>query len=136
MQIEENQIKAVVTYNDSKTKLYSLKIEWDSTKKKLCIIMLSVSNSNGIYNDKTTNLVIKNAYELDYGSVEILNLFSSLDNKRDMQKDKEYTSIIDSVAKSSDTVIFAVGIGYKTDKRIYKRQSDVLATLKRYDKKL
>lgn len=40
MQIEENQIKAVVTYNDSKTKLYSLKIEWDSTKKKLCIIML------------------------------------------------------------------------------------------------
>ena len=136
MLVEENTIKSTLSYNDDKSKRYSLNIEWDNTKKHLCIIMLSAGQSNGIHNDKTTNLVIKNVCTLEYGSVEIVNLFSYVDGTKEDKKDKDNLSVIDISAKRADIVIFAVGTGYKTNKKIAKRQSEVLAILKRYDKKL
>jgi len=43
---------------------------------------------------------------------------------------------INTSAKNADIVIFAVGTGHSKNKIVQKRQNEVLAILKRYDKKL
>lgn len=75
MQVEKNILKSDLCYNDDKTKRYLLKIEWDKTKKKACIIMLSAGRANGLFFDRTTSNVVENLVEADYGSVDVLNLF-------------------------------------------------------------
>lgn len=136
MLVEKNILKSDLSYNDDKSRRYLLKIEWDKMKKKACVIMFSAGTANGIYFDRTTDCVIRNLVELDYGSVEILNLFSSIDSSIEDVADDENLKIIDTSVKNADIVIFAVGTGHSTDKRVQKRQKDVLAILKRYDKKL
>ncbi len=136
MLVEKNILKSELSYNDDKTRRYMLHIEWDKTKKRASIIMLSAGKSNGLYFDKTTNNVIENLVEEDFGSVDILNLFSSLDTKIENGTDDNNTKAIDTSAKNADLVIFAVGTGHSGDTRVSKRQKEVLATLKRHDKKL
>ncbi len=136
MQIETNILKTDLLYNSDKSKRYTMHIEWDKKKKNACIIMLSAGYSNGLYFDKTTNCVLKNLVDLDYGTVDILNLFSNVNGKKEDSKDKENLNIISDVAKAADIVIFAVGTGHKTNKKISERQKEVLTILKKYDKKL
>ncbi len=136
MLVEKNILKSDLSYNDDKSRRYLLKIEWDKMKKNACVIMFSAGIANGIYFDRTTDCVIRNLVELDYGSVDILNLFSSIDSSIEDVADDENLKLIDTSAKNADIVIFAVGTGHSTDKRVQKRQKDVLAILKRYDKKL
>ena len=50
--------------------------------------------------------------------------------------DAENLQMIEQSAKNADIVIFAAGTGRKADKRVQTRQKEVLATLKKYDKKL
>lgn len=136
MLVEKNILKTDLSYSDDKSKRYLLKIEWNKTKKKACIIMLSAGRANGLFFDRTTNNVIENLVESDYGSVDILNLFSCLDEKVENIADTENLQIIEQSAKNADIVIFAAGTGKKADKRVQTRQKEVLATLKKYDKKL
>lgn len=134
--LEKTILKSDLLYNEDKSKRYMLRLEWEKSKPKMCIIMLAVGKSNGIYFDRTTNLVIENADRLGYGTVDILNLFSSIDRNFNEKTDKENISAIDTSAKSAEIVIFAAGTHHKTDKRIAERQKEVLAILKRCDKKL
>lgn len=136
MLVEKNILKSDLSYSDDKSRRYSLRIEWDKTKKRASIIMLSAGKSNGLYFDKTTNNVIENLIENDYGSVDILNLFSSLDVKIENGTDDDNVKAIEQSAKTADIVIFAVGTGHTGDTRVSSRQNEVLATLKKYDKKL
>lgn len=134
--LEKKILKSDLVYNDDMSKRYMLRLEWEKSKPKMSIIMLTSGKSNGIYFDRTTSLVMANAERLSYGTVEILNLFSSVDRDFNEKADKENINAIDTSAKSADIVIFAVGSLAKTDKRIAKRQKEVLTILKRNDKKL
>ena len=125
MLVEKNILKSDLSYNDDKTKRYLLRLEWDKTKKKACIIMLSAGKSNGLYFDRTTNNVIENLVESDYGCVDILNLFSSLDTKLEDAEDKDNLKAIDTSAKNADIVIFATGTGHSGDTRVQKREKEV-----------
>lgn len=136
MLVEKNMLKSDLSYSDDKSKRYMLRLEWEKTKPKMSIIMLSAGSSNGICFDKTTNLVIENALRLGYGSVDILNLFSSLNRDFTEVSDDENLKTIDTSAKCADKVIFAVGTGHAANKKIVKKQNEVLAMLKKYDKKL
>ena len=136
MLVEKNILKSDLSYNDDKSRRYLLRIEWDKMKEKACVIMFSAGTANGICFDRTTECVIRNLVELDYGSVDILNLFSSIYSGIEDVADDENLKAIDTSAKNADIVIFAAGTGHGTDKRVQKRQRDVLAILKRYDKKL
>ena len=136
MLVEKNILKTDLSYNDDKSRRYLLNIEWDKMKKKVCIIMLSAGRANGLFFDRTTNNVLENLVESDYGSVDVLNLFSCLDEKFEDVADVENLQMIEQSAKSADIVIFAVGTGRKADNRVQARQKEVLATLKKYDKKL
>lgn len=136
MQVEKNILKSDLCYNDDKTKRYLLKIEWDKTKKKACIIMLSAGRANGLFFDRTTSNVVENLVEADYGSVDVLNLFSCLCEKTEDVPDAENLRMIEQSAKNADVVIFAAGTGHSADKKVQKRQKDVLTKIKKYDKKL
>ena len=136
MLVEKNILKSSMSYNDDKSKRYLLRLEWDKTKPKACIIMISTGTTNGLYFDRTTNYILENTTTLDYGSVDILNLFSSIDVDFSEPSDNENIKAINTSAKESDIVIFAVGTGKKNDKRVQKRQTEILTILKRYDKKL
>ncbi len=136
MILEENTITSKSSLSDDKNKRYLLNIQWDNAGENLCIVMLSAGRSNGVCNDKTTNLVMKNAVNLGYGSVSILNLFASVDGTKENVEDKENLSVIDATAKETKTIVFAVGTASKTNKAIAERQKDVLGMLKKYEKKL
>lgn len=136
MQVEKNILKSSMSYNDDKSKRYLLRLEWEKTKPRACIIMISAGITNGLFFDRTTNYILENVTELDYGSVDILNLFPSVDVDFGEPSDDENIKAIDTSAKEAEIIIFAVGTGHKSDKRVQKRQKDILATLKRYDKKL
>ena len=136
MLVEKNILKSDLSYSDDKSRRYLLKIEWDKMKKKACVIMFSAGIANGICFDRTTDYVIRNLVELDYGSVDILNLFSSVNTNIENISDDENLKVIDTSAKNADIVIFAVGTGHSTNKTVQKRQKEVLDILKRYDKKL
>ena len=136
MLVEKNILKSDLSYSDDKSKRYLLRLEWDKMKKKACVIMFSAGIANGICFDRTTDYVIENLVELDYGCVDILNLFSSVDTKIEDISDDENLKVINTSAKNADIVIFAVGTGHSKNKIVQKRQNEVLAILKRYDKKL
>ena len=136
MLVEKNMLKSDLSYSDDKSKRYMLRLEWEKAKPKMSIIMLSAGSSDGICFDKTTNLVIENALKSGYGSVDILNLFPSVDRNFNEQSDSENLKFIDTSAKSADIIIFAAGTGQSGNKKIIRRQNDVLIALKKYDKKL
>ena len=136
MLTEKNILKSDLSYSDDKSKRYLLHLEWDKTKKKACLVMLTAGQSNGIFFDRSTSNALSNLVESDYGSVDILNLFASFGRRFDDCSDRENLRAIDKSAKDADIVIFAAGTGHSTNKKAMTRQNEVLAILKRYDKKL
>ena len=136
MKTIKNTVKTELVYNDSEDRRYLLRIEWDKEKKKACVIMLIAGNINGVSYDHTTNYVLENLVSLGYGSVEIVNLFSNIDSKTEDSEDDENTQAIINATKKCDTIVFATGAGYKTNKKVLKRQTEVLAILEKYKNKV
>ena len=138
-----NTLKTTLTteavYSEDETKRYLLKKEWDATKPKLAIIMLAPSVSSGIEIDTTTQLVLNNAVRLGYGSVDILNLFTTLNDfslKYAEDEDTENIKIIVKSARSADTIVYAAGVGKAKNKTFLERQSTVLNELRAFENKL
>lgn len=136
-------IKTTLTTNavfsDDGKKRYLLTKTWDSSKPNLAIIMLAPSQASGIALDNTCMLVLNNADRLGYGSVTILNLFSTLSDfaLREAQlEDAENMSIILSAVKTADVVIYAPGVGKAKNKLFQERQKQVLDALKPEEHKL
>lgn len=136
---EKTILKSSLQYSDDKTKRYVLSVEWDKDKKKACVVMLSSGQANGIVFDRTTSHCIENLIALDYGSVDIVNLFATIGNGKaviDNETDGENRKAIQKSASNAEIIIFAVGTGKSTDKRVQKCQAEVLESLSPYQKKL
>ena len=67
-------------FSDDGSKRYLLKKVWDTTKPKLTVVLLALSEAAGIALDTTTQLSLSNADRLGYGSVAITNLFTTLND--------------------------------------------------------
>jgi len=67
-------------FSDDGKKRYLLRKTWDDSKPILSIIMLAPSEAAGIELDSTTLLVLNDASRLGYGSVDVLNLFATLND--------------------------------------------------------
>lgn len=79
--IETNStVKTTAVFSKNRKDRYLLKAEWDSNKKSLAIIMTYPSSADELIFDQTTMLVRNGAVKNDFGSVSIINLFSSIDN--------------------------------------------------------
>ena len=139
MKTIETTLQTTALYSDDETKRYLLRKEWDSSKPKLCVIMLAPSTASGIGLDSTTLLVLNNASRLDYGRVDILNLFSTL-NDFDLEEaehdDPENNKAILASAKECDAVVYAAGVGKAKNELFQERQKQVLHALRPFESKL
>lgn len=74
-------VKTTAVFSKNRKDRYLLKIEWDNSKKSLVIIMTFPSSADELTLDQTTMLVRNEAIKNDFGSVSILNVFSSINNE-------------------------------------------------------
>lgn len=127
---EKTVMKTEVIYNDDRTHRYLLRKEWDKTKPSAAIIMLYPSHADTVTVDHTTMFVLSNLERLGYGSVAILNLFSSINGKHSKTDiDNQNLFYITEAVKEADTVIWAVGTGADNCKKVLKQQRLVLDTI-------
>ena len=126
-------------FSEDGVKRYILRKIWDEKKPKLAIIMLAPSGASGIELDNSTQLVLNNAHRLGYGSVDILNLFATLNDfalKNAEDEDSENMKAILKSAKDADAIVYAAGVGKAKNKTFQRRQKIVMSELKRYEDKL
>ena len=139
MKTIETTLTTEAIFSNDQTKRYLLKKSWDNSKKNATIIMLAPSEASGIMLVSTTLLVLNNAYRLGYGSVTILNLFSTLNDfalKQADDTDSENIKTILKTAKHTDVIIYAAGVGKSKNKVFKERQTQVLTALRPYEDKL
>lgn len=126
-------------FSDDGFKRYLLRKTWDEKKPKLMVIMLAPSAASGIELDNTTLLVLNNASRLGYGSVDVLNLFATLNDfslKHAKSQDAENMNAIFESAKNADTIVYAAGVGKAKSKIFQERQKQVLTALLPFEAKL
>lgn len=86
-------VKTTAVFSKNRKDRYLLKIEWDNSKKSLAIIMTFSSSADELTLGQTTMLVRNGAVKNDFGSVSIINLFSSINNTLP-KTDKTNTSFV------------------------------------------
>tara|TARA_Y100000588_G_C14065874_1_gene843590 strand:+ start:227 stop:742 length:516 start_codon:yes stop_codon:yes gene_type:complete len=136
MKVEKTTIKAEAGFSDNRQHRFYMKKIWDAKKKSALVLMLSAGDCNGLTMDYSSLFTVNNLVKLDYGSVEIMNLFSSIDTtiKSSALTDKDNMSKNDDLiiqkAKSSDSIIIAWGRAGNTNKIVQEREKQVIELLK------
>lgn len=120
-------IKTEVTYDDEIKNKYVVKKEWDKSKRKALILMKSAGLADEIVQDQTTMYVMNNLAKLAYGSVVIMNLFPSLEDKNSNESATENLKCFQEEVTKVDDVIIAVGKGIETNKEALKRLHMIMA---------
>lgn len=139
--IEKSVIKTEAVFSDDKNNRYLLKKEWDKTKKKAMVLMVSPSYADGMSVDPTTMYVMNNLAKLDFGSVDIVNVFSALDGRRNVKAVSEEvmktnTEYIMASAEKADRIVIAWGKAGDTSRGIEKRQQYFIEIMEQYKDKL
>ena len=139
---QKSTITTEVIFSDDKKQRYLLRKEWDSKKRKAMVLMINPSSAGEISIDFTTMYVINNLVNLDYGSVEILNLFSSMNiqlnsdlNNTQVTDTNNDNQIVSSASKVND-IIIAWGKSGGMYKKIKERQKQVMKLLEPFKEKI
>jgi len=137
---EKTVLRTEAHFSEDKNHRYLLRKEWEKSKDRACVLMINPSSADGIVIDLTTQLVVNNLSKLDYGSVDILNLYSMvgrLSTKAETEEVKieNLKAIMSSIDKSTK-VILAYGAIGKSNKTVQKRIEEILNTLKSYGDKV
>lgn len=122
-------IKTEVTYDDEMKNKYLIRKEWDRDKKKALVIMKNAGQADEIVQDQTTMYVINNLSKLEYGVVEIVNLFPSIEKGDTKESAIENLKCIQEAILRVDDVIIAAGKGVETNKKAIERLNMILAIL-------
>lgn len=126
-------------FSEDGIKRYLLRKTWDEKKPKLMVVMLAPSAASGIELDSSTLLVLCNCWRLGYGSVDILNLFATINDfslKHAESQDAENMNVIFESAQNADTIVYAAGVGKAKSKVFQERQKQVLTALLPFESKL
>lgn len=67
---------SVATYSDCEKYRYSLIRIWKPNKRRLVFVMLNPSTATEILNDPTVERCERRARKLDYGSIQVINIFA------------------------------------------------------------
>ena len=129
MKIIKSTLRTEVTYDDGMKNKYVVKKDWDKTKRKALILMKSAGHTDEIAQDQTTMYVMNNLTKLDYGSVIIMNLFPSLEDKETNESATENLKYVQEEMTKVDDVIIAVGTGIETNKEAQKRLNMIVSIL-------
>ena len=126
-----SNIKTTAVFSKDKKKRYLVRMAWDETKPKACIIMTYPSTADEYIIDQTTMLVRNNAIEQGYGSIAIVNLFCGLDISKP-ETDRTNSSVLAEECSKADIVIVAYGRGTAHE----ERKEQLLQALQPYKDKL
>ena len=140
MEIEKTTLRTEAHFSDDRKHRYLLRKEWDKAKDRACVLMINPSSADGIVIDLTTQLVVNNLSKLDYGSVDILNLYSMigrLSTRSETEEDKiENLKAIMQSADKATHIIFAYGAIGKSNKTVMARIEELLSSLEAYKDKV
>lgn len=139
MQTIKTTLTTEAIFSDDGAKRYLLRKSWDEGKPTLSIIMLAPSAAAGIELDSTTQLVLNNASRLGFGGIDILNLFSTLNDfalKEAEDEDADNLNAIVQSAEKAETLVYAAGVSKAKNKAFQQRQEQVLNALRPYESKL
>ncbi|WP_082161904.1 DUF1643 domain-containing protein [Bacillus velezensis] len=129
MKTTKSTLKTEVNYDDEMKNKYLIRKEWNKNKKKVLVIMKNAGQADEIMQDQTTMYVINNLSKLEYGVVEIVNLFPSIEGDKTKESDTENLKCIQEAITRVDDVIIAVGKGVDTNKKAVDRLNMILAIL-------
>lgn len=86
--------------------------------------MKNAGQADEIVQDQTTMYVIDNLSKLEYGIVDIVNLFPSIEGDETKESVIENLKCIQEAIARVDDVIIAVGKGVETNKKAVERLND------------
>lgn len=140
---EATVIRNKAIFSDDKKHRLLLHREWDNEKPSAMIIMINPNSADNLSMDMTTMLVVNNLNRLDFGSVDIVNLYTRITPKihfrfysdEDLLHTDNDTMILES-AEKADKIIIGWGTVGKHNQRIRERENTVLEMLKPYKDKL
>ena len=143
--IEENNTMVTrAIFSEDKSHRYILTKEWDASLANVVVIMLQAGKSNALIQDVTTCNIINCVSQLDedYGSVNIVNLFSRVDLELDTDididdfTDEENDKQIEQVAEQAEIIILAYGKAQETSLCVKQRVREVISLLEKYKDKM
>lgn len=102
-------VETTAVFSKNGKERYLLKMQW-SDKRSLTIVMSFPSTADELMLDQTTMLVRNGALKNGFGSVSIVNLFSSINNENP-KHDKMNSSILFEECESSDVILVCYGRG-------------------------
>ncbi|PMD07609.1 hypothetical protein CJ194_23700 [Priestia megaterium] len=129
MKIMRSIIKTEVFYDEEMKNKYLIRKEWDKNKRKALIIMKNTGKADEIMQDQTTMYVINNLSKLEYGAVDIVNLFTSVEGIETQEAVIENLKCIQEAIVRVDDVIIAVGKEAEKNKKAIERLNMILAIL-------
>ena len=141
MIIEKSVMKTEAKFSDDKEYRYILSKEWNNKKPRAMVIMTNPSSAGEVVLDLTTLYTINNLVALDYGAVDIVNIYPKITQKLkvddvDLREIEISDKIIVETAEKVDSVIIAWGRVGEKSKAIEKRQNELLEKLQIFKDKL
>jgi hypothetical protein len=142
MVVEKNTLKTEAHYTEDRAHRILLRKEWSSKGKKAMVLMTNASTAGMVSMDYTTQFVVNNLYRLDYGAVDIVNIFSRITTKvktkdgTDSLTSEENFEQIKKSAELADSIIIAWGALGDNNKKVKAVQNKVLEILRPFADKL
>jgi hypothetical protein len=134
-----NILETKAIFHDTEEHRFILEKTWDREKPAIAIIMLYPCTNDGIQTDLTTMLTINNSAKQGYGSVIIWNMFSKINCDVRTEEEPnlpENDAHIVQGASTVDRIILAYGKGGESNKKVLKRQYEILRLLEPFKEKL
>ena len=141
MIIEKSVMKTEARFSEDRTYRYVLSKEWNSKKPRAMVVMTNPSSAGEVALDLTTLYTINNLVALDFGAVDIVNIYPKVSSKLraddvDLKEIGISDQLIVEMAEKVDSIVIAWGrIGEKS-KAIEKRQNELLEKLQVFKDKL
>lgn len=129
VKIIKSTIRTEVTYDEEMKNKYIIKKEWDKNKKKALVLMKNTGQADEVIQDQTTMYVMNNLSKLEYGVVNIVNLFPSIDGDETKESAIENLKCIQEAIPKVDDVIIAVGKGVENNKKAIGHLNMIVAIL-------
>ena len=114
MIIEKSVMKTEAKFSDDKEYRYILSKEWNNKKPRAMVVMTNPSSAGEVALDLTTLYTINNLVALDYGAVDIVNIYPKVSSKLraddvDLKEIGISDQLIVEMAEKVDSIIIAWG---------------------------
>lgn len=135
-------ISTKAIYSDDKRYRYSLTKTWDENKRKAIFIGINPSDATEVIMDKTVMNLMNHLIVLQYGEVEVLNLFAYRSKKQeelvlpDIEQNAINIEYIKNSINTADLIIVGWGRTAESKPKYRDTISDVKKILKPCKKKV